>query len=167
VYSLYGNRKHHGLDEMKEEDAEMNLLSSDEKEKIKEEIKKTINTLILGCVSLDMDLAFAVFLDSPDFLMMGTDGSICDHQTYLKNNIDYLMNCSSFELSTLNEEFRILNRDIVIFSWAYRVEATLKTGERDIVENAGATFIFSKIKDEWKVVYYHESSAPPIRIPKE
>jgi hypothetical protein len=142
-------------------------LSSSEKEKIENELREAINTLIAGCEALDMELAFGVFSDSPDFLMMGTGGSLCDYQTYLNNNINYLTTCANFKLTTLKEEIRILGCDIAIFSWAYRAEATLKTGEQDIVENAGATFVFSKVSGEWKVVYYHESSSPPIRVSKE
>lgn len=138
-------------------------LTITEKEQIREELRRAIHTLITGCESLDMDLAFRIFSDSTDFLMMGTDGSLCDYRTYLKNNIDYIMTCSSFKLTTFKEEIRVLDRDMAIFSWAYGAEATLKTGERDIVENAGASFVFHKLNDEWKVVYYHESSVPPRR----
>jgi hypothetical protein len=142
-------------------------LSSTERKKIEKELREAIDTLIVGCETLDMDLAFGIFADSPDFLMMGTDGSLCDHRTYLDNNINYLMACSNFELTTRREEIRVLGRDVAIFSWAYGAKATLKTGERDIVENAGATFVFGKVDGEWKVVYYHESSSPPTRISKE
>jgi hypothetical protein len=142
-------------------------LSSSKEEKIKKELQEAINTLIAGCEALDMELAFRIFSNSPGFLMMGTDGSLCDYQTYLNNNIAYLMTCSNFGLTMLKEEIRILNRDVAIFSWAYRAEATLKTGEQDIFENAGATFVFSKVNnDVWKVAYYHESSLPPTRVQK-
>lgn len=144
----------------------MNLqsLTIAEKEQIQQEIKAAINTLILGCENLDMDLAFSMFANSPDFLMMGTDGTLCDYQTYLKNNIDYLMTCTSFKLTTYREEIRIIDPEIAIYSWAYGAEAILKTGEQDIVENAGASFVFEKKNRVWKVVYYHESSTPPKRI---
>jgi hypothetical protein len=79
-------------------------LSSSEKERIKKELQGAIKTLIAGCEALDTELAFGIFSNSPDFLMMGTDGSLCDYQTYLNNNIDYLMTCSNFELTTLKEE---------------------------------------------------------------
>jgi hypothetical protein len=141
-------------------------LLSAEQGRIKEELRGAINTLIRGCEALDMELAFSVFSDSPDFLMMGTDGSRCNYQTYVNNNVDYLRTCSSFELTTFSEEIRILNRDVAIFSWAYGAKATLKTGEQDIVEKAGATFVFGKVENEWKVVYYHESSLPATRLPK-
>lgn len=139
-------------------------MSNAEKEHIQKEIKEAINTLIQGCEDLDMDLAFSMFANSPDFLMMGTDGTICDYETYLKNNVDYLMTCNSFKLTTYREEIRIIDPDIAIYSWAYGVEAILKTGEQDIIENAGASFVFEKVNRAWKVVYYHESSTPPKRI---
>jgi hypothetical protein len=141
-------------------------LSSPEKETIEKELHAAIDTLIAGCETLDMELAFAIFSNSPDFLMMSTDGSLCDYQTYLNNNIDYLMTCSRFRLTTFRREVRVLDRDTAVFSWAYGARATLKTGEQDIIENAGATFLFRRVNDEWKVVYYHESSVPPARITK-
>ena len=139
-------------------------LSDSEKEKIREELHQIINTLIAGCEALDMEMAFGMFSDSSAFLMMGTDGYLCDYQTYVDNNVSYLMTCSNFELTTRRQEIRILARDTAIFSWAYSAAATLKTGERDLVENAGASFVFGRVDGEWKVVYYHESSAPAQRI---
>jgi hypothetical protein len=141
-------------------------LSNAEQERVKEALRRTINSLIRGCEALDMELAFSVFSDSPDFLMMGTDGSLCNYQTYVTNNVDYLTMCSSFELTTFGEEIRILDSDTAIFSWAYGAKATLMTGEQDVIENAGATFVFRKLENEWKVVYYHESSLPATRLPK-
>jgi hypothetical protein len=138
-------------------------LSKTEEEKIKNELKEAINTLIVGCETLDMELAFRIFSTSANFLMMGTDGTICDYQTYVNNNVNYLMTCTNFKLFTHKEEIRVLDHDMAIFSWAYRAEATLKTGEKDIFENAGASFVFRKVNDEWKVIYYHESSLPVIR----
>ena len=49
----------------------MDILTSTEKEAIAKEIKDAIGNLIRGCETLDMDLAFDIFLDSPDFLMIG------------------------------------------------------------------------------------------------
>ncbi len=140
-------------------------LSSSEIEQIKQELQAVIDTLIRGCEALDMELAFGMFADTPDFLMMGTGGSLCDFQTYLNDNVNYLMTCSAFKLTTFKTEIRILSRDMAIFAWAYRADATLKTGEKDIVENAGASFVFRKVDAEWKVVYYHESSVPLVRVP--
>lgn len=143
----------------------MNNLTILEKESIEAEIKKIIEGLILGCETLNFDMAFGMFSDTPDFLMIGTDGTQCSYDQYLKNNIDYMSTCSAFKLTTFNGEVRILDRETVIYSWAYGVQAELKTGEKDIIDKAGASFVFRKINNEWKVVYYHEASLPPRRIP--
>jgi hypothetical protein len=142
-------------------------LPTAELEQIHTEIKSQISTLVVGCETLDMDQAFSIFHKSPEFLMMGTDGSLCDYQTYIQNNINYLLTCSSFQLTTYREEIRVLTREMAVYSWAYGVNAILKTGECDIIENAGASFMFKKINSEWKVVYYHESSSPPKRMSRE
>ena len=33
--------------------------------------------------------------------------------------------------------------------------------EKNIWNKAGASFLFKKISDEWKIIYYHESALPP------
>ena len=136
------------------------------KEKIEKEIQVIIDTLIQGCQALDMDMAFGMFANIPEFIMMGTDGSQVDHNTYVNNNIAYLGECSAFELKTFNGETRVLDENTAVYSWAYAAKATLKSGDIDMVDNAGATFVFRKLDNEWKVVYYHEATVPPRRISK-
>lgn len=140
-------------------------LSSAARQKIESEVKAAVDMLIAGCEALDMEMAFAPFLDSPEFRMMGMDGSLCDYQTYVKNNVDFLTECSSFDLTTVQTEIKILAADLAIFSWVYKARATLKTGEQYVFDNAGASFVFKKLGDEWKAIYYQESTLPPTHIP--
>jgi hypothetical protein len=136
-------------------------ISDSEREQIEQELRDAVNAVIVGCGLLDMELAFKIFLNSPDFLMIGVDGSLCDYRTYVDNNGDYLATCSSFELITLREDIKLLSRDLAVFMWVYKAEAALKTGGYDVWEKVGATFVFSKIDGEWKVVRYHESTLFP------
>ncbi|MBI9050099.1 MAG: nuclear transport factor 2 family protein [Anaerolineaceae bacterium] len=144
----------------------MSPLTPVQKEKMEKEINEIIVTLIKGCETLDMDMAFGMFANIPEFIMMGTDGSQVDHDTYVNNNINYLSDCSAFDLKTFNGETRVLDENTAIYSWAYQAKATLKSGDIDMVDRAGATFVFRKIADKWKVVYYHEATVPPRRISK-
>lgn len=98
--------------------------------------------------------------------MIGIDCSICDYQSYINNNINYFKECSDFKLTTFNEEIKYHCRDMVIFSWIYKAEATLKTVDKGIYEKAGATFLFKKINYEWKVIYYRVAALPPKKISK-
>lgn len=138
-----------------------NMISENRKKEIKDEIKKEIDSLIIGCESLDMSLAFKVFSKSPDFFMIASDGNFYDYQTFYNNNKNYFEICSSFELDTKKLDIKVLSDDLVIVSWLYKVVATLKTGNKDIIENAGATFLFKKIDNKWIVINYQESSLPP------
>ena len=141
----------------------MNLQNS-EKKIIEDDLNLAIDQLISGCESLNMELAFEIFNDSPDFYMMGTGGNLCDYRTYLSDNFAYLGGCESFKLKTFNRVIHIIDKITAVFSWAYGVEAKQKTGEIDIIDNAGASFFFRKINNKWKVIYYHESSFPMKRI---
>jgi hypothetical protein len=137
------------------------VIKNFDKEKIEREIKEEIITLISEFEALNTDAAFNIYDDSADFFMIASDGSCLDYKTFLKCNKNYLENCSSFKLNTIKQEIKILSSDLVLFSWIYKAEATLKTGEKNIWDKAGASFLFNKIDDNWKVIYYHESSLPP------
>ena len=136
-------------------------------EKIANEILRILDDLIEGCETLDMDLAYGMFSRSPDFLMMNTDGALCDFATFYKNDVDYLGTCARFSLTTYSTDVRVIDRDHAVLAWSYKAEAFLKMGERDIVDKAGASFVFVRKEDEWKVAYYHQSSVPFRRLPNE
>ncbi|MBN1215211.1 MAG: DUF3804 family protein [Candidatus Lokiarchaeota archaeon] len=134
-----------------------------DQEKIRKEIEYEIDNLIIGCEELNLEKAFKVYSKSKDFFMIAGDGYYYDYQTFFNNNKNYFGILSKFELSTIKRDLKILSSDLVIYSWIYRVRATLKSGEQDILDSAGATFLFKKINNTWKVINYQESSAPPIR----
>lgn len=137
-------------------------LSDSEREKIEKEIKGRIETLITQFESLNTDLAFGIYANSDDFVMVSSDGFLLDYETFFNGNKKYLETCSSFKLTTIEEQIKVVSSDLVVFSWIYKAEATLKTGEKNIWDRAGASFLFKKTNDEWKVVYYHESALPPV-----
>jgi hypothetical protein len=140
-------------------------LSKADRLQIEGEIRAVLDDLIRGCESLDLDLAFGMFSDSPDFLMMATDGTLCDHDAYVGNNVDYLKTCTAFSLETSDVRVRVLEADSAVLAWSYAARATLSTGETDVIDKAGASFVLRRVDDRWTVVYYHESSNPPVRLP--
>ena len=140
------------------------MLSETEISEIQDEIKKEIDLLITGCEALDMDMAFKVFSRDSDFFMIGSDGQDYDFDSFFNNNKDYLDTCIKFELFTRKLDIKVLTSDIVVVSWLYKAVATLKEGNQDIYENAGATFLFKKVYDNWAVINYQESTLPPERV---
>lgn len=142
-------------------------ISKVERERIEEEVRQLLDDLIQGCESLDLDRAFDVFSDSPDFLMMATDGALSSHDSYVQGNVDYLSACTAFSLETSDVQVRVLDSDTAVLAWSYAARATLVTGEVDIIDRAGASFLLRRMDDRWSVVYYHESSVPPVRVSAE
>jgi len=140
------------------------MLSESEISEIQDEIKKEIDLLITGCETLDMDMAFKVFSRDTDFFMIASDGRDYDFQSFFNNNKDYLDSCIKFELFTRKLDIKVLTSDIVVVSWLYKTVATLKEGNQDIFENAGATFLFKRVYDNWAVINYQESTLPPERV---
>ena len=139
-------------------------VSESERKTIEAGILALLDRLIAGCESLDMDAAFGPFSRSSEFRMIGADGALCDFATFYRNNVSYLETCSAFSLSTIAADVLVLRLDLAVLSWVYRAEATLAGGERDVIERAGATFVFEKRDGEWKAVRYHESSLQPVRV---
>jgi len=137
--------------------------SPEETRRIEAEILAALDRLVDGCERLDMDLAFGIFSRGPDFRMIAADGSLCDFATYYDNNVAYLDDCSAFSLTTLRTDVLVLRMDAAVLSWIYRAEVTLESGAFDVIDRAGATFVFEKRDGEWKVVRYHESSLPAVR----
>lgn len=131
---------------------------------IKEELHFLISSMISSFESLDCKAAFEVFHNSVDFIMMGTDGTICGYDSYVKNNLSYFDLCEDFKLKTFNKEVRVIDDNTAVYSWAYGVNAKLKSGETDVIDHAGASFLFHRINSNWKVVYYHESTVEWRRI---
>ena len=137
--------------------------SESKRKKIEAEILAALERLIAGCGALDMGAAFGPFSRSSEFRMIGADGSLCDFETFYGDNVSYLGNCSAFSLATIASDVLVLRSDLAVLSWIYRAEATLANGERDVIERAGATFVFEKREGRWVAVRYQESSLPPVR----
>ena len=144
-----------------------NGLTADEEAAIEIVLRDKIGALVAGCESLDMDVAFQSFSRSPAFLRMTTDGSLSDCESYISDNVEYMSNCSRFRLHTRDLQVRVLGPAAAVVAWSYSAEASFRSGEQALVEKAGATFVFGLVRGEWQIVYYHESSTPPVRTTTE
>jgi len=131
-----------------------------DRERIEGEILAVLDRLIEGCQRLDMDLAFGMFDRSDSFRMIAGDGTVCTFDEYYANNVGYLETCTSFKLETMQADVLVLCPDLAVLTWSYRVQATLGSGARDLIDRAGATLVFDLQDGEWKVIRYHESSGP-------
>ena len=141
-------------------------LNNLEMNKIQNEINSELASLIEGCHELDLEKIFRPFSKDPDFYMIAADGKSYSYQEFYNNNKSYFDNLSAFRITTIKKDITVLSSDYVLVSWIYSVVATGKEGWQDIMDSAGATFLFKKVGSDWKVVKYQESTATPQRVDK-
>ena len=64
----------------------------------------------------------------------------------------------------LNEDIRILERDLVVYTLLLKTEVTMKTGVNVTFEKLAVTGICKKVDNQWKTIFYQESGLPPTVI---
>lgn len=138
-------------------------LTSQEKELAKKEISDIGKGVIQSVERLDIESALKPYANSPDFLMINPDGSYADYNGFKSTGTETFKQLHSMKQTTIKEEFRFLTKTQVLYTWFGRNEIELKTGEKIKNESYIGSMIFSKINNEWKIVYAHESASPPIQ----
>jgi len=136
-------------------------LTDIEKDSIINEVKKDFYTMVEACNSADLNSALQLYLDSPEFLGIASDGSIVDYPQFRKANEEYFGAIASQKFVTTKESFKFLDDNLILSAWQGTNEAVLKSGEKMTFSSFGVTSLFKKIDDKWKVVYFHESGLPP------
>jgi hypothetical protein len=137
--------------------------TAQEKETAKKEISDIGKGIIQSVERLDIESALKPYLDSPDFLMINPDGSYQDYADFKSANTEAFKQLTSMKQTNIKEEFRFLSKTEVLYTWFGKNEIELKTGEKIKNESYIGTMLFSKINNEWRIVYAHESASPAIQ----
>jgi ketosteroid isomerase-like protein len=143
----------------KQEPAQM---TPQEQDVAKKEIGEVLNQLILSASKLDAEGLLQPYWDSPDFLLLTSAGSMLDYQGTKTGTAEMYKSLTALKFTTTKNEFRFLPGNIVICAWLGKCEATFKTEEHATIDSYASTFVFKKLDNHWKIIYSHESSAPPV-----
>ncbi len=138
-----------------------NDLTEAEKESIIKEVKQDFYAMVEACNTADLNNALKLYWNSPEFLGIGSDGSIVDYPQFKKANEEYFGSISSQKFVTVKESFKFLDVNHILSSWQGTNEAILKSGEKMTFSSFGVTSIFKKVDGSWKIIYFHESGIPP------
>ena len=139
-------------------------MSSPEQENIKKEIRETAGTIFRNLEKMDAEALFQSYSDSPDFMFVTTDGSMVSFQEAKNHNAAWFRSLSSLKVTTINDRFRFLPGNLVIYYWLGKFEMTLPTGQQLKDDKFGITLIFSKTDNQWKVIHQHSSALPPVQV---
>jgi hypothetical protein len=130
-------------------------VSDTQKEKIKGEVKEVVNTFIKGCEEVNFDMVIGTFLDSPDFVFL-TNGSTysCKEVMAMRPNYNEYLNQKG---TIFDEKFTVLDNSTALYTAKSKWIANYKDGHSSLADPDAFMFMFKKIDNKWKVIYYVDS----------
>jgi hypothetical protein len=139
-------------------------LSDAQKEKIKGEIKKVVNTFIKGIEEANADMVMESFLDSPDFVDI-TNGMVFSYNDLvaMKPNFDPILNQ---KCTIVNEKYAFLDKLTVLYTAETKWSTNYKDGHSSVTDPQAFLIIFKKIDKRWKVIYLVDSNVEK-NVPRE
>jgi hypothetical protein len=131
-------------------------VSDAQKEKIKGEVKKVVNSFIKGCEEANTDMVMESFLDSPDFIDI-TNGMTFSYKEMMdmKPNFNAILNQ---KCTIINEKYTFLDKSTVLYTAETKWSTNYKDGHSSITDPQAFLFTFKKIDDKWRIIYLVDSS---------
>jgi hypothetical protein len=130
-------------------------VSDAQKEKIKGEVKEVVNTFIKGCEEVNFDMVTESFLDSSDFVYI-TNGKTYSYKEIMamRPNYDGLLNQ---KITIIDEKYTVLDNSTVIYTSNSKCVTKFKDGHSTLYDPDAFMFMFKKIDNKWRVIYYVDS----------
>lgn len=135
--------------------------SGAEKEAAKKEISARIDEIIKASENLDVDAAMEVYWNGEEFRIISPDASASSYEDYKNTMKAFFGEMKSCSFETIDEEFRFLGRDQLLYTWYGNNTVVFNSGENLEIPSYTGTMLFEKIDGEWKIIYAHESAAQP------
>jgi len=142
-------------------------LSQTDKDQITKDVEATVQLIIDGWNSKDVNTAFALFSNSPDFTYIGVDGSIVNYSELINMAKELFPTWKDAKFTLIENKIRIINSDLVIASVIYSGEVTSQDSTFVKYPKVGNTFILNRTDDKWIVTHWQESSLAPEVIESE
>ena len=130
-------------------------VSDTQKERIKGEVKEVVNTFIKGCEEVNFDMVIGTFLNSPDFVFL-TNGSTYSFKEVMvmRPNYNEYLNQKG---TIFDEKFTVLDNSTALYTAKSKWIANYKDGHSSLADPDAFMFMFKKIDNKWKVIYYVDS----------
>jgi len=133
-----------------------------EQDVAKKEIRGVADQILQSLNTMDVETLLQPYWDSPDFVLVSTDGSMGNYQTAKNGTVEMFKLLASLKYTTVRDEFKFLPGNTVIYAWSGKSEFAFKTGEQARIDTYTITFVFRRMDNSWKIVYAHESASPPV-----
>jgi hypothetical protein len=131
-------------------------VSDAQKEKIKGEIKETVNASIKGAEEANYETVAEQWLDSPDFVYTtnGNNFSYKESTDFAKTLFNTLINQ---KCTIVDEKYVVLDNSTVLYTANTKWLMNFKDGHSILQDPWAMQFLFKKIGSSWKQIYFAES----------
>jgi len=136
-------------------------MTETESQTVVTEINSALDILTTHSESAQTEAFLGCYHNAPEFLAFGGDGQMRNFDEYKKICIEYYTSLKEQKLVTIHKKFNVIDANHVIAGWTGNIDALFRNGDRMIMNNYSVTYVFRKIKDQWKIIHSHESSLPP------
>ncbi len=137
-------------------------MTPQEQEVAKKEIREVSDRIVQSLNTMDLESLLRPYWNSPDFVLVNTEGSMGDYQTTKNGTVEMFNLLASLKYATVKDEFRFLPGNTVLYAWFGKSEVVFKGGQQAKIDAYAITFVFRKVDNDWKIIYAHESASPPV-----
>ena len=141
-------------------------MTEGESKQIIKEVKSLSDKIIEYTQRAQLDSLLSCYDNSPTFLAFSSDGKMRNYEEFKKNCTEYYNALKKQKVLTTQEEFHVIDENLVILGWSGDIIAELQNGDTMKMKNYSVTFVFKKIDTKWKIIHSHESALPPEIIKK-
>jgi hypothetical protein len=135
-------------------------LTEEVRARIIEEVRPVVQAMMAASQRLDIDAAIKDCQDTPETLVVGSDGTITDFKSLREELRGFYASQASLRFTPIREVFQVLAPDLVLYAWTYRVDGASRKGRRWVIDPEAASFLLRKVDGAWKFIFFHESSGP-------
>ncbi len=136
-------------------------MNKGESDNIIKDVKDCYHKITEHSSKAQLDSFLSYYDNSPTFLFIRADGIMGNYESFKKVCSEYYNSLKEQSITTTQEKFHLLDKNIVLVSWTGNIIATLKNGDTIKMTNYSITSVFKKIDNNWKVIHNHESAIPP------
>lgn len=145
--------------------SEKTEMTTAEKETAKTEISNTNTQIVSNLNALNAEASMQGY--SKNLKSVSVTGATLTYQELEAGNKAAFAGLNSFNLTKVSEDFLFISETYVLCTWTGTLEVELKTGERFKNDVHTASLLYSKIDNEWKIVYEHGSETPAKAVVEE
>jgi hypothetical protein len=138
-------------------------LSDKEKAEIIEAVTQTAHAITDACNQLNFMNFKEFFTETPDYFAVTRNGKIMNYNQYMKSEKDFFESVSTMQLTIINENVKVLESRLAVYTGQLTVVATIKTGERLTYANNVFSEIYKRIDNQWRIIFIQEAGLSPVR----